>query len=398
MPNVAQLITEHVTLTVDCVDRLYLNAYVPRFQTEGGVVAFLRARGYAIPSPALFVQLTADFKTRLRAWAPREHLPWIDFQKRERKDEVVQRYRDRCLGQHGIVCVGVTQEMARAWTATKTTRGRYVHFAYRWKTVCVNHYYRSVVDRDWGPAFLKVCGYAPYAMQLCLNGHEWANWRLRPQVAEPLGSSDAAYTARQMGYDLRSLARKGLIARVNGKLCYTLTAHGRRVALFLTKLWCWAASISARFGTTESCRRSSGTWGHWWHSAWASRMPKHSRKSFDLPSTNATSGRCPTGPGSFLPWSTGRRSAHSHFGPCRTRRPMTRPEHEGCGQPPERGTDARSPRWRRRSRGVSPPHRTGPTTHNRCAAGASHQRHAASMCGQGRDGSREWVPEGAAHE
>ena len=34
MPNVAQLITEHVTLTVDCVDRLYLNAYVPRFQTD----------------------------------------------------------------------------------------------------------------------------------------------------------------------------------------------------------------------------------------------------------------------------------------------------------------------------------------------------------------------------
>jgi hypothetical protein len=37
MPNVAELIKDHVTLTVECVDRLYLNAYVPRLQSEGDV-------------------------------------------------------------------------------------------------------------------------------------------------------------------------------------------------------------------------------------------------------------------------------------------------------------------------------------------------------------------------
>jgi hypothetical protein len=74
---------------------------------------------------------------------------------------------------------------------------------------------------------------------LCLFGLTPAgitNRRLRPQVAQLLGTA-AAYTSRQMGYDLRRLARKGLIARVDGKLCYTLTPHGRRVALFLTKLY-----------------------------------------------------------------------------------------------------------------------------------------------------------------
>ena len=45
MPNVAELIKEHVTLTVECVDRLYLNAYVPRLQSAGGVIGFLRQRG-----------------------------------------------------------------------------------------------------------------------------------------------------------------------------------------------------------------------------------------------------------------------------------------------------------------------------------------------------------------
>jgi len=39
-----------------------------------------------------------------------------------------------------------------------------------------------------------------------------------------------------MGYDLRRLTRKGLLRPVPGKLCYSLTPYGRRVALFLTKL------------------------------------------------------------------------------------------------------------------------------------------------------------------
>jgi len=32
MPNVETLLRDHVTLQVECVDRLYLNGYVPRLQ------------------------------------------------------------------------------------------------------------------------------------------------------------------------------------------------------------------------------------------------------------------------------------------------------------------------------------------------------------------------------
>jgi hypothetical protein len=63
------------------------------------------------------------------------------------------------------------------------------------------------------------------------------NGRLRPMVAELLGGADPAYSARQMGYDLRRLLRKGLVRRVPGKLCYVLTPTGRRTALFLTKVY-----------------------------------------------------------------------------------------------------------------------------------------------------------------
>lgn len=179
MPNVAELIREHVTLEVNCIDRLYLNGYVPRLQSEGGVVGFLlHARKQTIPSPAVFGQITDTFKTRLRAYCQARNIPWIEFTKGERKDDVVQRYRERFPAASGVVLVGVAQERTSGWSATKTQQGRHVHFTYRRKSVCVNHYYIYLLDPDWGPAFLKICGYAPYALKLCLNGHEWAKRQL----------------------------------------------------------------------------------------------------------------------------------------------------------------------------------------------------------------------------
>jgi hypothetical protein len=182
MPNVAEIIKEHVTLEVRCVDRLYLNGYVPRLQSSGGVVTFLRqAGGQVVPSPAIFGEITDSFRRRLRAWCAHRGLPWIEFRKGERKDAIVEKYRARFAATSGVVLVGVAQERASGWTATKEQSGRRVHFTFRRKSVCVNHYYIYVIDPDWGPAFIKVCGYAPYALKLCLNGHEWLKRQLRRQ-------------------------------------------------------------------------------------------------------------------------------------------------------------------------------------------------------------------------
>src|SRR5262245_35235212 len=38
--SVADVLREHVTLEVECIDRMYLNAYVPGLQYESGVAAF----------------------------------------------------------------------------------------------------------------------------------------------------------------------------------------------------------------------------------------------------------------------------------------------------------------------------------------------------------------------
>lgn len=51
--NVAEIIRQHITLEVEGIDRMYLNAYVPGLQTEGGFVHFVRKHlGFPIASTA----------------------------------------------------------------------------------------------------------------------------------------------------------------------------------------------------------------------------------------------------------------------------------------------------------------------------------------------------------
>src|ERR671912_424956 len=69
-PNIETIIRDHVTLTVDCIDRLYLNGYVPRLQTSGQVCGFLREHlGNPIPSPALLRPLHDRFVRDVAAFA-----------------------------------------------------------------------------------------------------------------------------------------------------------------------------------------------------------------------------------------------------------------------------------------------------------------------------------------
>ena len=65
MPNVHELIRDHVTLSIRCLDRLYLHAYLPKLQTSGGLCYFLRDHlGHPIPSPALFAPDARSLRRR----------------------------------------------------------------------------------------------------------------------------------------------------------------------------------------------------------------------------------------------------------------------------------------------------------------------------------------------
>ena len=51
--TVTDLLEGHLVLEIECLDRIYLNCYVPKLQVAGQVVGFMtRQLGLPIPSPA----------------------------------------------------------------------------------------------------------------------------------------------------------------------------------------------------------------------------------------------------------------------------------------------------------------------------------------------------------
>jgi len=62
MQNINDLLRDHVTLEVECLDRIYLNGYIPNLQLLGQLINFLvHHRKQKIPSPALLHQMTQNF-------------------------------------------------------------------------------------------------------------------------------------------------------------------------------------------------------------------------------------------------------------------------------------------------------------------------------------------------
>jgi hypothetical protein len=179
--SVADILNKHVKLSVEGIDRMYLNVYVPRLQAERGIVQFFREhRGLPLPSAALMTPMTRRFVAALERFAVEHEIPLVQFRKGQRKDEVMAEYLAKFAMEEGVVFVGKAQEKTPVFR-TEKRRSPKTGQPYPWivrSTAMVNHYYIYAVDRDFGPFFLKFCSYFPFNAKLCLNGHEYAKRQL----------------------------------------------------------------------------------------------------------------------------------------------------------------------------------------------------------------------------
>jgi hypothetical protein len=88
--TVNDVLDGHVALDIECLDRVYLNAYVPILQTSAQVVAFLSGHlGFPFPSPVLFRQLGGPVPPAVASFAEANEIPWVRFGKDQAKLEVM---------------------------------------------------------------------------------------------------------------------------------------------------------------------------------------------------------------------------------------------------------------------------------------------------------------------
>jgi hypothetical protein len=181
--SVAEVLENHVTFAVECIDRMYLNLYVPMLQTEGGVAHFWRNhRGHLFASSALMAPMSREFVKDIEAFAERESVDLVEFKKGERKEDLAKQYLAQFTGEEGVLFIGKAQEKAGVIRTIKRRNAR-TGESYAWlskSTAMVNQYYFYCVDRDFGPFFMKFSSYFPYNGKLCINGHEY----LKRQLAQ----------------------------------------------------------------------------------------------------------------------------------------------------------------------------------------------------------------------
>jgi hypothetical protein len=130
--NINDMLDGHIGLDVECVDRLYLNAYVPRLQVGGQVASFFtRHRGDPIPSPALMEKNGNRFRREVKAFAATNGIPVLALKKPDRsrwddrKLDHVRPYLEQAerAGRFGVVAIVAAQEFQWVFSAKDRSPG-----------------------------------------------------------------------------------------------------------------------------------------------------------------------------------------------------------------------------------------------------------------------------------
>src|SRR2546427_9309281 len=123
MADYATLLRDHITLTCRSIDRIFLQAYVPKLQSVGQVCLFLnRQRGYPIPSSAAFGQIGEAYVAAVHRWAEANGVPIRYFAKGDNKEKIAEpllRAAAAAGGDGKVVLIGIAQEKASAWRSWK---------------------------------------------------------------------------------------------------------------------------------------------------------------------------------------------------------------------------------------------------------------------------------------
>jgi len=119
--SVTEVLSMHVELEVESIDRMYLNVYVPKLQRNLGVVSFFRFhRGHTFASSALMQPISDAFIKAVDPFTEQEGIPVLTFEEGQRKDDIAREHLGRFRGEEGGLFMGKAQEktpVARAQVA-----------------------------------------------------------------------------------------------------------------------------------------------------------------------------------------------------------------------------------------------------------------------------------------
>ena len=184
--NLREVLEEKVTLDIEGIDRLYLNAYQPMLQTGGGVSAFFRHhRGAAVASTTLMAPMSKAFVAAIQRFAKDNDLEMVRFHKGRRKDDETQEAPEdvpsRGRGPLHRCGPGEVWRFSGDQETQSRNRGRLPLAASLHGDV------QPITSTWWmrfSSAVHEVLLLLPYTARINLNGHEYPNnsWKRRDHL------------------------------------------------------------------------------------------------------------------------------------------------------------------------------------------------------------------------
>src|SRR5258706_2084422 len=164
--TVNDMLGGHVKLDLECLDRIYLNAYVPNLQVPGQVILFMRHRGFPVPSPAVMQHNGDAFRRAVDTYAHANNIPVARLKAADRNIDLMRPHLDRAAatGRSQVAAIGGAQEFQKVFIARQrqTDPGKVPQFSFDKIDRRVGLYYFYLWDDEFGPGFIKVCTYFPY--------------------------------------------------------------------------------------------------------------------------------------------------------------------------------------------------------------------------------------------
>ena len=155
MADYFTLLRDRVTLKCGSIDRIFLQAYVPKLQTVGQVCTFLRwQRRFPIPSSAAFGKIGDAYVEAIYCYAKAHNIPVVRFEKGEDKEKTARPFLQVAAreGKDRVVLIGIAQEKASAWRSWKSKgqeKAAHPHMEWGRQMTYINHFYFYLWDSDW---------------------------------------------------------------------------------------------------------------------------------------------------------------------------------------------------------------------------------------------------------
>jgi hypothetical protein len=133
MADYGSLLGDHVTLRCRSIERIFLQAYVPKLQTVGEACTLFRwQRKFRISSSAAFGNIGDEYVKAVYRLAEAHHIPLAHFKKGQNKEAVARPYLEVAAqqGKDGVVLIGVAQQkvsVGRSWPRKGRQKARHPH-------------------------------------------------------------------------------------------------------------------------------------------------------------------------------------------------------------------------------------------------------------------------------